>query len=128
MNPAMDNIAIEAVTFDSRHAADLAAFWGEVLQRPVDPDANQYMATVGRTGDDPLHPGLMFLQVPEDRAGKNRIHLDLSSHDYRAEIERVIKAGATLVGEFDEYDIVWTSLADPEGNVFDIADAARTEG
>lgn len=121
------NVSIEAITFDCRHAADLAAFWAEVFQRPVDPDPNQYMASVGRTGDDPLEPGLMFLQVSEDRAGKNRIHLDLSSHDYGAEVERVIKAGATVIGEFDEYETLWTSLSDPEGNVFDIADGATAE-
>jgi len=49
--------------------------------------------------------------------------VDLASEDRRAEVERAVAAGATRVGDFDEYGTVWTTLRDPEGNVFDIAQA-----
>ena len=62
----------------------------------------------------------MFLAVPEPRQGKNRVHLDLVSTDRQAVVERALSLGATKVGEFDEYGTQWTTLADPEGNVFDI--------
>ena len=62
----------------------------------------------------------MFLAVPEPRQGKNRVHLDLVSTDRQAAVERALGLGATKVGEFDEYGTQWTTLADPEGNVFDV--------
>lgn len=108
------------VTVDSSHAADLASFYAEILGRPVDSDANEFFATIGKTGDDPLPVTMMFVQVPEPRSGKNRIHADFHSATWRTEAERAIAAGATRVGDFDEYGVKWTTLADPEGNLFDI--------
>ena len=35
-------------------------------------------------------------------------------------MERAIELGARKVGDFDEYGTRWTTLADPESNVFDI--------
>jgi hypothetical protein len=35
-------------------------------------------------------------------------------------VERAVALGATKVAEFDEYGTRWTTLTDPEGNVFDI--------
>ena len=67
----------------------------------------------------------MFLAVPEPRQGKNRVHLDLVSTDRQAVVERALSLGATKVGEFDEYGTQWTTLADPEGNVFDIGVSAQ---
>ena len=62
----------------------------------------------------------MFLGVPEPRQGKNRLHLDLAATDLPAEVERAVALGATKIAEFDEYGTRWTTLTDPEGNVFDI--------
>ena len=62
----------------------------------------------------------MFVAVPEPRQGKNRMHLDLVATDLPAEVERAVALGATKIGEFDEYGTRWTTLTDPEGNVFDI--------
>jgi len=92
-----------------------------LLERPVDEGASPYFATVGRTGSEPLPTVYMFLQVPEERKGKNRLHVDLVAGDLRLEVERALSLGATHVGDFDEYGTVWTTLADPEGNLFDIA-------
>ena len=54
--------------------------------------------------------------------GKNRLHVDLVSPDRAADIQRAIAAGANHIGDFDEYGTAWTTLADPEGNLFDIGD------
>ncbi|MFC0628982.1 VOC family protein [Kribbella deserti] len=115
------SIHLEHVTFDAANAADLAAFWGGVFERPVDADATQYFATVGRT-DGGLSPVLMFIQVPEERAGKNRLHLDLATTNWPAEIDRLVDLGAKRLGEYDEYGAHWVTLADPEGNLFDLAE------
>lgn len=113
-------LSIAAVTFDSIDAAAQARFWGELLGRTVDPDANQFFASIGRT--DGEAQVLMFLGVPERNPGKNVVHLDLHTADRQAEVDRAIALGAEHRGDFAEYGIVWTTLADPEGNLFDIAE------
>lgn len=108
------------VTFDAADAGRLATFWGGVLQRPVDDGASAEFATVGTSGVVPLRPAFMFIQVPEPRVGKNRVHVDLLAADWRAEVDRVVELGATKVGEFDESGATWATLTDVEGNLFDI--------
>jgi hypothetical protein len=114
------SLTLGYVTFDSADAGRLATFWSGVLRRPVDDGASDQFATVGATGDDPLHPAFMFVQVPEPKVGKNRVHVDLLAADWRAEVDRVVELGATKIGDFDESGAVWATLADTEGNLFDI--------
>lgn len=113
-------ITMAHITVDSANAGSLAGFYAEVLGRAVDPDANEFFATIGKVGDDPLPVAMMFLQVPEGRSGKNRVHVDFHSATWQSEVDRAIAAGATRVGDFDEYGATWTTLSDPEGNLFDI--------
>jgi predicted enzyme related to lactoylglutathione lyase len=49
---------------------------------------------------------------------KNRLHLDLGTPDRRAEVERVVGLGASVVEEFSWTGMAWTVLLDPEGNEF----------
>jgi predicted enzyme related to lactoylglutathione lyase len=67
---------------------------------------------------------LSFQRVPEEKAGKNRLHMDLMVEDLdkaTAEVEslggRWVEPGATRELE----GFVWRCMADPEGNEFDIA-------
>ena len=76
-------LTMAQVTIDCKDAARLATFYAQVLDLPVDPDANEYYATVGRTGADRLPTALMFLQVPEERVGKNRVHVDFTSDSWQ---------------------------------------------
>lgn len=115
------SIQLEHVTFDAADAAGLAAFWSGVFERPVDAEGNEFFATVGRA-EPALSPVLMFIQVPEERAGKNRLHLDLASSDWSAEVDRLVGLGAKRLNEYDEYGAHWVTLADPEGNLFDVAE------
>lgn len=117
-------VTIEHIVFDAANAQELAQFWAQVLEREVDPDANPYFATIGRTGDHRIQPVFMFIAVPEGKVGKNRLHVDLASQTRQADVERAVAAGATHIGDFDEYGTQWTTLADTEGNVFDIASAS----
>jgi Glyoxalase-like domain len=107
------------VVFDCRNAAELAGFWSQVLGPPVDAGGNEFFATVGRDGDA-LRPAFMFVKVPEERIGKNRLHVDLVSADWTREVDRVIGLGAKRIADYDDYGTRWTTLTDPEGNVFDI--------
>jgi predicted enzyme related to lactoylglutathione lyase len=65
-------------------------------------------------------PVFLLQQVPEPKAGKNRMHLDLHPDDLDAEIERLSELGATrLAGEpIEGFDHRWVVMADPEGNEF----------
>ncbi|MEU0542524.1 VOC family protein [Nocardia sp. NPDC005978] len=112
-------IKIANITIDSGNAAELAAFWAQLLDRTVDPDGNEHFATVGQsTGQSPT---LMFIHVPDKNPGKNVVHLDLLSDDLPGGIERAVALGAKHIADFDEYGMKWTTLSDPEGNLFDIA-------
>ena len=66
---------------------------------------------------------LGFQRVPEPRPGKNRVHIDFASPDRPADVERLAKLGATVVGEQSMQGMTWTVLKDPEGNEFCLADA-----
>jgi hypothetical protein len=113
------SITLENIAFDCTDAGALAAFWAGVLSVSVDADSNEFFATVGRAADGPT---LMFLQVPEPRTSKNRLHLDLASSDWSVELDRLIDLGAKRHSEHNEYGVHWITLADPEGNLFDLAD------
>jgi len=66
--------------------------------------------------------GILFQAVPETKAVKNRVHLDLlvGPDDHDGEVERLQGLGATVVGVHEGDDGRWTMLVDPEGNEFDV--------
>lgn len=90
--------------------------WSAVasLRHPDDP-VDQNGIGLGRR--------ILFQAVPEPKAVKNRVHLDLlvgpEAHD--AEVHRVVALGATVVDVHDGDEGMWTLLNDPEGNEFDIS-------
>ncbi|WP_067701191.1 VOC family protein [Nocardia jejuensis] len=112
-------LQIANITFDCSDAAELAGFWARLLDRTVDPDANRHFATIGQTTG--VSPTLMFIEVEDKTPGKNVVHLDLHGTDLPAQIDRAVSLGAKHIGDFDEYGLKWATLADPEGNLFDIA-------
>ncbi|MEV7121534.1 VOC family protein [Kitasatospora griseola] len=66
---------------------------------------------------------ILFQDVPEPKAGKNRLHLDVHS-DGRldATVDRLESLGATRVKEHDQGPIGhWWVMLDPEGNEFCVA-------
>jgi predicted enzyme related to lactoylglutathione lyase len=80
----------------------------------------QYRSIVARDG----RPKLVFQRVPEARAGKNRVHLDVIVGDaLEAEAQRLVALGATRVERVGEYGLEWIVMRDPEGNEFCLCDA-----
>ncbi|MFI6167706.1 VOC family protein [Nocardia sp. NPDC051052] len=114
-------LSLAHITVDCADAATLAGFWSELLDKPVDAGASARFATVGSASG--LSPLLMFIQVPDKNPGKNVIHLDFHAEDWHQHVERAVSLGAKRIGDFDEYGAQWTTLADPEGNLFDIGAA-----
>jgi hypothetical protein len=115
------SLTIAAVTVDSQDVAALADFWSALLERPVDPDASADFASIGLGGSS--GPALCFAAVPDKNPGRNVVHLDLAAQDWTAQVDRAIDLGAKRVADFDEGGFQCTTLADPEGNLFDIAKA-----
>ena len=71
-------------------------------------------------------PGLVFVPVPEGKAVKNRLHIDLApgpEDDQAAEVERLVQLGATRVDVGQSDSATWVVLADPEGNEFCVLSA-----
>jgi len=109
---------VRHLTLDCTDAYRLARFWAEVLDGslaeddlPGDPEA-----TVTAAGT-----ALLFVTVPEAKAGKNRVHLDLQPQDRGRdeEVERLLALGARLVADHRRPDGAgWVTLADIEGNEF----------
>lgn len=112
---------VRHVTFDALDPHALAAFWAEVLgfvENPDDPNLP------GDTEVEIIDPArrlapLLFIAVPEEKSGKNRLHLDLapkgSTRD--AEVDRLLALGATVHDDRRNADGTgWVTLLDLEGN------------
>lgn len=107
---------VRHVTIDCADAHALAAFWAQVLDAEVTAEDGVGDPEVVSAGAD-----LLFIQVPEAKTVKNRVHLDLQPQDRTRdeEIERLLGLGATLVDDRRNPDGTgWATLADPEGNEF----------
>jgi hypothetical protein len=66
---------------------------------------------------------VLFQLVPEPKAGKNRLHLDLRVGEDRQETEvaRLGGLGARELGRGRQGPHTWVTMADPEGNEFCVA-------
>lgn len=127
---------ISHTTVDSLDAYAQSVWWGKVLDYSEDPD-------------DPNLPGheecmiysadrqhrVLFIDVPDAKQVKNRIHFDLSPREGSRdeELARLLGLGATEVDDRRNPDGTgWVVLADPEGNEFCIlrseAERAATAG
>ena len=65
-------------------------------------------------------PRVFFQKVPEAKAVKNRLHLDLNvgRDAMDAKAEELASRGAKVLGRFEEPHGTWITLQDPEGNEF----------
>jgi predicted enzyme related to lactoylglutathione lyase len=116
----MARIWIDWVTVDCRDPRALAAFWREALDYDVEyssyedesADEEVVIAPKDRKG-----PRLLFLRVPEGKTVKNRLHLDIRSHDQQAHVRRLEELGARRV-DIGQGDVSWIVMQDPEGNEF----------
>jgi predicted enzyme related to lactoylglutathione lyase len=110
------------VVVDASDPAGLARFWAAALGwQTTDETAEEVdVEPAGYSYPDPVALPLVFVPVPEPKAVKNRVHLDLasSSAGHQAElIARVRDLGATPA-DIGQGDVPWAVLADPEGNEF----------
>ncbi|MFF5973013.1 VOC family protein [Streptomyces sp. NPDC012769] len=105
---------VEEIVFDCADPAALARFWAALLGGdPVDrsPDWSYV--------DPPGFVRVAFQKVPEGKAVKNRVHLDLAAGDPSAAADEAQSLGARRSGGIvaDEYG-AFQVMCDPEGNEF----------
>jgi hypothetical protein len=113
---------ISHTSIDCRNAFELSEWWKQVLEYVDDPDdanaAGHEECWIQRP--DGGH-AILFLEVPEEKQVKNRIHFDLMPTAGRREDElaRLLELGAAEVADRRLEDgRGWFVLADPEGNEF----------
>src|SRR5579864_228919 len=100
------------VTIDAHDPAALAEFWRQVLAYRV---AFSSPEEVAIEPPDEACPALLFIRVPEEKAIKNRLHLDLAPDDQSAEVDRLLALGARRT-DIGQGVVSWVVMADPEGN------------
>ena len=112
---------ISHTAVDSGDAYAQSCWWAAALEMAEDPeDPNEpgheecVLLADGR-------PTVLFVEVPEGKTVKNRLHFDLRPTDgtREQEVDRVLALGATQLADLRRPDGGgWVMLADPEGNEF----------
>jgi hypothetical protein len=138
------------LTIDANDPALLARFWAQALgyqpAPPTTPATTWHALYQARLGEDEafddrlfdpagLRPPIWFQQVPEAKAGKNRLHLDLypTGRDsalpmeqridiVEAKVAELIRLGASAERRTRHDDpkdpVYFVVMHDPEGNEF----------
>jgi len=138
------------LTIDANDPALLAQFWAKALGYqsvpPAEPATTWHAHYQARLGEEPafedrlfdpagLRPPLWFQPVPEAKAGKNRLHLDLyvTGRDdatplprriemVEATVSELVGSGASVErrtrGDDPEDPFYYVVMHDPEGNEF----------
>ncbi len=121
---------IGSVVIDCNNFDRMMAFWQEALGyvpgRPAeggfvilkDPSGNSPNVSINLKDRPMLSPKKPGWHLSD----KIRLHLDLYADDQEAEVERLLKLGATLIRR-PEKDEDFVILADPEGNHFCVIQA-----
>lgn len=112
---------ISHTSVDCANAFELAEWWKEVLGYSDVPGDPNEPGEVECMIVSPRGHRLLFIEVPERKQVKNRIHFDLrpSNRTRDEELTRLRSLGATQVADHRNPDGTgWVTLSDPEGNEF----------
>jgi predicted enzyme related to lactoylglutathione lyase len=128
------SVRLDAIVFDCADAPPLARFWAAALGWQVAPDEEDELARLSaEDADDPEDdpsvmveppedsglPVLFFTEVAEEKAVKNRLHIDLVAEaEIPEEIDRLESLGASLRNWAENDGTTWAVMLDPEGNEF----------
>jgi catechol 2,3-dioxygenase-like lactoylglutathione lyase family enzyme len=113
---------VSHTTIDCSDAYALSRWWQKVLDYVEDSDdpnapGHEECLILSRDGQHRL----LFIEVPDRKHVKNRIHLDLRPQDGSRdkELARLLALGAAQVADRRNDDGTgWVVLEDPEGNEF----------
>ena len=124
-------LSLQCITVDAHDPLALAQFWAEALGWKIGEEVNEIEVWIERELGDPKNtgfPDILFLKVPDSKAVKNRLHLDLRPDDQDAEVARLEKLGAKKIdiGQSTDPDTTWVVMADIEGNEFCVLSARKS--
>ncbi|MFD5418702.1 VOC family protein [Streptomyces sp. NPDC127069] len=105
---------LHQIVVDCHEPKALVRFWSQMLGGdPVDRARNWSHLEL------PGFARLAFQPVPEGKAVKNRLHLDIAVDDIEAAVTEAVRLGAAKVGEAVTDDQgSFQAMLDPEGNEF----------
>ena len=107
-----------SLCIDANDPLRLARFWAEALRWQID---DETPGEIGLSPTDGTTFGILFEPVTETKAGKNLIHLDLTTtsiEDQQESVARLVELGARARRFRSSPDDQHVVLADPEGNEF----------
>ncbi|MGW0737022.1 VOC family protein [Streptomyces sp. NPDC002851] len=105
---------LHQIVVDCREPKTLVRFWAQLLGGdPVDRARDWSHIEL------PGFVRLAFQPVPESKATKNRLHLDIAVDDIETSATAAVRLGAVKVGETVTDDQgSFQAMLDPEGNEF----------
>jgi len=130
--PNTERAHIWNVTFACAEPRELGRFWAFALGW-LDEDIDESIFQIFRDAGvgEPDISGFHLVKAPDggrprfyfQRREKSRpesypMHLDLATDDREAEVERLVRAGASVVETKQGTNVTFTILRDPEGNPF----------
>src|SRR5580765_6071499 len=104
-----------SLCIDANDPLRLARFWAEALRWDID---DETPGEFGLVPTDGTRFAILFEPVAEKKAGKNLIHLDLTTtsiDDQQESVARLVELGARHVDFGRNPDDAHVVLADPEG-------------
>lgn len=115
---------ISHTTVDCANAYELSEWWKPVLGYvDIEGDPNLPGHEECMIRDPESDHQVLFIEVPDPKVGKNRVHFDLRPRagTRDEEVERLLQYGATQVADLRGIHgpgSGWVTFADPEGNEF----------
>jgi hypothetical protein len=103
------------IVYDTRDldsAKAISTWWAEVLGAKARDQHDRGFSYTEQVPGAPFEC-LVFVQVPEPKTVKNRVHIDVTTDD----LDALVAKGATLLRPQDD-EIAWNVMADPDGNEF----------
>jgi len=109
-----------ALCLDATDPLRLARFWAGLLRWEMIEDPHDAITLLP---SDDTGFRIRFLPTEQQKAGPNRMHVDLTStslDDQRQTVSRALELGARRIDIGQGPDAAHVVLADPEGNEFDV--------
>ncbi len=116
-----------SVVLDCRDPDALVPFWCAALGYVLADAPSEAYRVLIPAPHEPRGPVFILQRVPEPRAGKNRMHVDVHAADADGHLAALEALGGTRLGpRVEEFGIWWQPMADPAGN--ELCVVAHAEG
>ena len=109
-------ISTRGLGMDACDVRKMTEFWSQATGCKIGEHEYPYYAVLAPDGAGMQRT--IVVRVPEEKAAKNRLHMEFNVDDLDSESERLVVLGATLVARQGFGDTHWYVLQDPEGNEF----------